>query len=422
MARQMVMPSLLLLLFSLVGGKLEEGWRVVRQRECQDEEEYMCRQLAPSGICHGEGEMAKRIMEMDSTHSVYSLTIEALTNCRKSCREFYTSTGQADSLPAIVQLYGGLGDTITDPFGFTIGICDLSQGFHREFRKEFLAKWPHYQKPYVPQFTQMGFKKERIPSDLFRHILNKRNQGLKSKKLVQEDCTLGGGFVINCEVVIENPSLEESALVGNNRTSLLPLDWRMVQTIVEELGPRAEKWAGLALQATAVYGIRRYRRGSVLHTHLDRFHTHVISAILNIAQEVDSPWPLHIQDNSGGVHSITLQPGEILWYESARLAHARPTPLQGKLYDNVFLHFRPGGGEGVWYKAGAAEANTPTSFSSMTALTAVGVRRVQEELGLGVGVKEDWLVREAGDPLSGSSAGDNPRLGALRQMYQQPVT
>ena len=45
----MVMPSLLLLLFSLVGGKLEEGWRVVRHRECQDEEEYMCRQLAPSG-------------------------------------------------------------------------------------------------------------------------------------------------------------------------------------------------------------------------------------------------------------------------------------------------------------------------------------------------------------------------------------
>ena len=31
----------------------------------------------------------------------------------------------------------------------------------------------------------------------------------------------------------------------------------------------------------------------------------------------------------------------------------------GKLYDNVFLHFRPGGGEGVWYKEGAAEANTP---------------------------------------------------------------
>ena len=49
MGRQMVGPSLLLLLFSLVGGRLEEGWRVVRQRGCQDEEEYMCRQLAPSG-------------------------------------------------------------------------------------------------------------------------------------------------------------------------------------------------------------------------------------------------------------------------------------------------------------------------------------------------------------------------------------
>ena len=44
---------LLLLLCSLVGGKLEEGWRVVSQRECQDEEEYMCRQLAPSGRFKG---------------------------------------------------------------------------------------------------------------------------------------------------------------------------------------------------------------------------------------------------------------------------------------------------------------------------------------------------------------------------------
>ena len=56
----------------------------------------------------------------------------------------------------------------------------------------------------------------------------------------------------------------------------------------------------------------------------------------------------------------------------------------------------------------------------MTALTAVGVRRVQEELGLGVGVKEDWLVREAGDPLRWAGRGrQEGRKGEGRKAGRQ---
>ena len=29
---------------------------------------------------------------------------------------------------------------------------------------------------------------------------------------------------------------------------------------------------------------------------------------------------------------ITMHKGEMLWYESARLVHGRPQPLQGKMY------------------------------------------------------------------------------------------
>ncbi len=46
--------------------------------------------------------------------------------------------------------------------------------------------------------------------------------------------------------------------------------------------------------------------------------THQVSAILNIAQKVDKPWPLNIIDYEGVVHNVTLQPGDVLWYESAR--------------------------------------------------------------------------------------------------------
>ena len=53
--------------------------------------------------------------------------------------------------------------------------------------------------------------------------------------------------------------------------------------------------------------IRRYTNGSWLTSHVDRFHTHVISAILNIGQAVTRDWDLHILDNEGAPHTVTLQ-------------------------------------------------------------------------------------------------------------------
>ena len=40
----------------------------------------------------------------------------------------------------------------------------------------------------------------------------------------------------------------------------------------------------MRLLGTSVYGIRRYKAGSWLATHLDRIDTHVISVIINVAQ------------------------------------------------------------------------------------------------------------------------------------------
>ena len=42
----------------------------------------------------------------------------------------------------------------------------------------------------------------------------------------------------------------------------------------------------IELVGTAVYGLRKYTRGAWLHAHLDHLKTHVVSAILNIAQVV----------------------------------------------------------------------------------------------------------------------------------------
>ena len=114
------------------------------------------------------------------------------------------------------------------------------------------------------------------------------------------------------------------------------------------LQPLAERWSGVRLEHTSTYGIRRYTDGSWLISHTDRFRTHVISAILNIGQAVRRDWPLFILDNEGRGHRVILAPGEMVWYESARLLHGRPELLEGDHYDNLFIHYRP---TQLWYTA-----------------------------------------------------------------------
>jgi prolyl 4-hydroxylase len=96
-----------------------------------------------------------------------------------------------------------------------------------------------------------------------------------------------------------------------------------------------------------LYGIRIYTEGSVLNTHVDRLPL-VSSAIVNVDQDVDEPWPLEVIGHDGKAHNVTLLPGEMALYESHSILHGRPFPLKGKYMANVFVHFEavgPLGGE-----------------------------------------------------------------------------
>ena len=58
----------------------------------------------------------------------------------------------------------------------------------------------------------------------------------------------------------------------------------VLDQLKQKLHPLAEEWSNIKLKHEATYGIRRYTNGSWLTSHVDRFNTHVISAILNIGQ------------------------------------------------------------------------------------------------------------------------------------------
>jgi prolyl 4-hydroxylase len=108
-----------------------------------------------------------------------------------------------------------------------------------------------------------------------------------------------------------------------------------------ELQPLHEAWSGMTLSESACYGIRVYQRGTFLYNHVDHTDTHIISSTICVDHRLASRWPLYIEDIDGNGHQIDLDPGEMVFYEGARLRHGRAYPLQGGYYASIFVHYRP---------------------------------------------------------------------------------
>jgi len=67
------------------------------------------------------------------------------------------------------------------------------------------------------------------------------------------------------------------------------------------------------------------------------------SSTVNVDQDVDEPWPLEVYGHDGKATNVTMEPGDMVLYESHSVIHGRPFPLKGNYYANVFIHFEPVG-------------------------------------------------------------------------------
>lgn len=139
--------------------------------------------------------------------------------------------------------------------------------------------------------------------------------------------------------------------------------------LLEALRPRMEKWAGIPLKNGQAYGVRVYRNGSALVAHIDRSETHVISAIFHVDHDLDEDWPLEIEDSDGAWHYVNLKAGELCAYESAKQYHARLTPMRGRAYASVFLHWYPA--EGWDWTMWDTHVTVPPDFESTRGRQAV---------------------------------------------------
>merc|ERR1712142_252895 len=289
---------------------------------CEDELFKDCQKRRERGECEGQDHSHANLM---------------LADCRKSCRKQYSGM----PLPKIIQTYGGLEDHVVDVFGFKLPICPENGGFTREGRINIqMAIAVATEQPvWLPKFTEVGFQKISIPPDVYSMLLKEYQRNMPF--MYEEYCV---NALMNCKQIIDNKERARSSLRSRD-TFMIDLSQDVINKVQEKLLPLAEEFANTELKYEHTYGIRRYKNGTWMASHVDVFK-YVISAILNIGQRVEEDWPLYILDNDGRQHQVILKPGELFWYESARLIHGRPQPFIGEFFDNLFIHYSPAG---VWY-------------------------------------------------------------------------
>lgn len=184
-------------------------------------------------------------------------------------------------------------------------------------------------------FTGLGFSKGRLPYDLYAsmsaYYYNNRD------RMMREEWGNKGLFVNWWEV--------DARMIG--------MPWGLKKYWQGRLKKLVEEWAGVSLSLTDIYGMRQYEEGARLLMHVDRQNTHAASLIVNIAQiGMKQPWMLQIYDFADRMHEVDMEPGDIVYYESARCLHGRMRPLNGTAYINLFAHYQPmedGAGDPQWY-------------------------------------------------------------------------
>ena len=183
-------------------------------------------------------------------------------------------------------------------------------------------------------------------------------------------------------------------------THMLPIPPGYKDRWQRALMPLVSAWAGgVPLEFTALYGMRNYGNGSWLITHTDRQDTHALSLVLNLHQDETAHWPFHIDDVNGTTHEVFLEPGEMIFYESAACTHGRPVPLVGVDFVNMFAHFRPRGDPG-WYRERATVADAPYGPVAQRWVADLEAQWPQEQKKLDVRRREHY------GHLEETSAGD----------------
>jgi prolyl 4-hydroxylase len=177
-----------------------------------------------------------------------------------------------------------------------------------------------------PRFTEHGFTVIKCPEQTWNIIKDAYNI-LKDKE------------------VEENFPGKEHVILGEGTTSnLLSFDHiPSIRTLIhEQLLNIHKEWSGANIEPSFVYGIRSYKKGAVLASHVDRIATHHISSIIIVDKDLggNPDWALDVKDHNGNWVKVYAQPGDMILYESAVCEHGRIEPFQGNFFNNFYVHYK----------------------------------------------------------------------------------
>eukprot|EP01051_Picozoa_sp_SAG22_P011987 SAG22_NODE_1204_length_5172_cov_4.546028_6_plen_422_part_00 len=221
----------------------------------------------------------------------------------------------------------------------------------------------------IPAITGDGYRVVQTPAGLQRALA----AVVKAWEGQRAEHGMGGRHAPWEFAGTSHSLISEFADNGTAMSHKIQVSNSLRKLVIEAYRPLISEWAGGAeLDMPVFYGIRYYIGGAKLMRHVDQMTCHgghkkaaapaasgsagaagsglgwckqtdvrVLSAIINIAQDVDEDWPLVINDHSGSPHNVTLSPGQSALYESSRLVHGRPFPLAGRAFANCFVHFKP---------------------------------------------------------------------------------
>ncbi|KAL7557267.1 hypothetical protein ACA910_001229 [Epithemia clementina (nom. ined.)] len=198
-------------------------------------------------------------------------------------------------------------------------------------------------------FTKQGFQKIKAPAKVVQLIDKFWSQN--HYKGQEEIWPEGNTYVNHWESPTYLISVDDQGLRGSG-PELKRQIWAAAAATLEE-------WTEQELQPCSLYGIRVYGEGSIMLPHVDRLPL-VVSAMIPVAQQVDEPWPLEVYDHDGKAHNITMEPGEMLLFESHSVIHGHPFPLKGEFVALIFIHFEPTGtalhqdNSGIYHRNGAS--------------------------------------------------------------------
>lgn len=186
----------------------------------------------------------------------------------------------------------------------------------------------------MQNYTELGFKKLRAPKEVWERVKKFWEENKDKKNWKDENWPKGNTYTNHWDSPTYMVSVEDTRLRGAG-SNLKKRIWDAAKETMEE-------WTQEEVTECSLYGIRVYTEGAILATHVDRMPL-VSSAILNVAQDVDEPWPIEVYAHDGRAYNITMEPGDMVLYESHSVLHGRPFPMKGRYYANVFIHFEPTG-------------------------------------------------------------------------------